>query len=71
MCVYPTPQNIRLLGRVYQFSLLICYPYSFKIMEIYCVSWKEYIASENSNARKTKGNRLIPLSNCAFCSKKN
>ena len=28
-CVYPTLYTIRLLGRVYHFSLLICYPYSF------------------------------------------
>ena len=36
-------------------------------METYCVSCKENTANENSNARKTKQNRLMLLSNCAIC----
>ena len=28
-CIYPTLNTIRLLGQVYHFSLLICYPCSF------------------------------------------
>ena len=40
-------------------------------METYCVSGKKYTANENSNVRKTKQKRLILLSNCAACGKKN
>ena len=40
-------------------------------METYCVSCKKNTANENSSVRKTKPNRLILLSNCATCSKKN
>ena len=32
-CVYPTLYIIRLLGSVYHFSLLICYPYSFILIK--------------------------------------
>ena len=39
-------------------------------METYCVSCKKYTEKENSNVRKTKQNRLMHLSNCAFCGKK-
>ena len=39
-------------------------------METYCVSYKKYTENENSNARKTKQNRLMLLSNCAVCDKK-
>ena len=39
-------------------------------MESYCVSCKKYIADKNSSVRKTKQNRLIPLSNCVVCGKK-
>ena len=39
-------------------------------METYCVICKKYTANENSNARKTKQNRLMLLSNFAFCGKK-
>ena len=39
-------------------------------METYCVTCKKYNENENSNVRKTKQNRLIPLSKCAVCSKK-
>ena len=39
-------------------------------METYCVSCKKNTASENSNVRKTKQNRLMLLSNCVFCGKK-
>ena len=38
-------------------------------METYCVSWKKYIANENSSVRKTKENRLMLLSNCTICGK--
>ena len=31
---------------------------------------KKYTANENSGIRKTKQNRLMLLSNCAFCGKK-
>ena len=40
-------------------------------METYCVSCKKYTAKENSNVRKTKRSRLMLLSNCAICGKKN
>ena len=40
-------------------------------METYCVSCKKYTANENSSVRKTKHNRLMLLSNCAICGKKN
>ena len=39
-------------------------------MEIYGVSCKKYTANENSSVRKTKQNRLMPLSNYAVCGKK-
>ena len=39
-------------------------------METYCVSCKKYTENENSNARKTKQNRLMLLSNGAVCGKK-
>ena len=39
-------------------------------METYCVSCTKCTASENSDVRKTKQNRLMFLSNCAVCSKK-
>ena len=39
-------------------------------METYCVSYKKYTENENSNARKTKQNRLMLLTNCAVCGKK-
>ena len=39
-------------------------------MDTYCVSCKKYTTNENSSVRKTKQNRLMLLSNCAFCGKK-
>ena len=39
-------------------------------MEAYCFSHKKYTASEISSVRKTKQNRLMLLSNCALCGKK-
>ena len=41
-------------------------------METYCVSCKKYTENKNSNVRKTKKkkNRLMLLSNCAFCGKR-
>ena len=39
-------------------------------METYCISCKKYTENENSNVRKTKRNRLMPLSNCVVCGKK-
>ena len=39
-------------------------------METYCVSCKKYTATENSNVRKTKQNRLVLLSNFAIFNKK-
>ena len=42
-----------------------------KTMEAYCVSCKKYTATENSSVIKTKQNRLVFLSNCAVCCKKN
>ena len=39
-------------------------------METYCISCKKYTATENSNVRKTKQNRLMLLSNRAICGKK-
>ena len=40
-------------------------------METYCVSCKKNTAFENSSVSKTKQNRLMLLSNCTFCGKKN
>ena len=40
-------------------------------METYCVSCKKYTANKNSSVRKTKQNRLMLLSNCPLCGKKN
>ena len=39
-------------------------------MEIYCVSCKKNTANENSSVRETNQNRLMLLSNCAVCGKK-
>ena len=39
-------------------------------METYCVSCKKNTGNKNSSARKTKQNKLMLLSNCAFCGKK-
>ena len=39
-------------------------------METYCVSCKKYNETKNSNVRKTKQNRLMPLWNCADCNTK-
>ena len=33
-------------------------------MQTYCISCKKYTANKNSCVRKTKQNRLRPLSNC-------
>ena len=40
-------------------------------METYCVSFRKNTANENLSVRKTKQNRLMLLSNCAFCGKRN
>ena len=40
-------------------------------MEIYYVSCKENTGNKNSSVRKTKRYRLMALSNCAVCDKKN
>ena len=39
-------------------------------MEIYCVSCKKNTENKNSSVRKTKQNRLMPLSNCSVSDKK-
>ena len=39
-------------------------------MKASCFSFKKDTANKNSNFRKTKQNRLMLLSNCAFCDKK-
>ena len=39
--------------------------------ETYCVSCKKYTTNEDTSIRKTKQNRLMLLSNCAICGKKN
>ena len=40
-------------------------------METYCVIRTKYTVNENSNIKKIEQNRLMLLSNCAICSKKN
>ena len=40
-------------------------------MKTCCVSCKKYTEIENSNVRRTKQNKLMLLSNCAVCDKKN
>ena len=44
--------------------------YYIKAMETYCMSCKKYTANKTSSVRKTKQNRLVLLSNCAICAKK-
>ena len=39
-------------------------------MRTYCVSSKKSTAKKNSDVRKTKQNKLMLLSNCAFCDKR-
>ena len=39
-------------------------------METYCVSCKKNTANGNSSVKKSKENRLMPLSYCAVCDKK-
>ena len=41
-----------------------------KAMESYYANCKKYTSNEYSNVRKTKQNRLMPLSNSAVCDKK-
>ena len=38
---------------------------------MYCVSCKKNIANKNSSVKRTKQNRSMLVSNCAFCGKKN
>ena len=38
---------------------------------MYCVSCKKHTVNENSNVRKAKQNRLMFLSNCTACARKN
>ena len=40
-------------------------------IETYCVSCKKYTANRNLSLKKTKQNRLLLLSNCTVCGKKN
>ena len=40
-------------------------------METYCISGKKYTANKHSSVRKTNQNRLMLLSKCAICGKKN
>ena len=42
-----------------------------KTIETCCISCKKYTANKNSSIRKTKQNRLMPLSNYLFCGNKN
>ena len=40
-------------------------------METYYITYKKKnTVKENSSVRRTKQNRLMPLSNCAICGKK-
>ena len=41
------------------------------MMETYRVSYKKNMANQNPSVRGTKQNRLMLLSNCAVCGKKN
>ena len=41
-----------------------------KTVQIQCVIFKKYTGNKNTNVRKNKQNRLMPLSNCAICGKK-
>ena len=42
-----------------------------KTVQIQCVIFKKYTENKNTNVRKNKQNRLMPLLNCAICGKKN
>ena len=39
-------------------------------MKTYCISFKKNTANVNSSVRKSKQNRLMLLSNCIVCGKK-
>ena len=41
-----------------------------KTIETCCISCKKYTVNKNSSIRKTKQNRLMPLSNCLLCGNK-
>ena len=47
-----------------------CRIYYMKTMETYCVSCKKNTMNKSSSVRRTEQNRLMLLSNCAFCTKK-
>ena len=55
-CVYPTLYIIRLLGRVYHFSLLICYPYSFYFHALMLVAFGSQNFFLSMILRKTRNN---------------
>ena len=40
-------------------------------METYCISCKKNTGNINSSVRRTRQNRLMLVSNCAFCGKQN
>ena len=40
-------------------------------METYCVSCEKSTANKSSNVRRTKPHRLMLVSTCSICSKKN
>ena len=46
----------------------MCY---IKAMDICSLSWKKYVANQNSTAKKAKQNTLILLSNCVIALKRN
>ena len=48
-----------------------CWIHYIKTVETYCVNCKRYTDNENLSVKKTKQNRLMLLSNCAICGKKN
>ena len=49
----------------------VCGMHYIKTVQIQCVIFKKYTENKNTNVRKNKQNRLMPLSNCAICGKKN
>ena len=59
------------MNNIMKLSWNLCGIFFIKTMEIYRVSCKKYTSNKNSSFRKTKQNRLMILSNCAVCGKKN
>ena len=54
-----------------EYNEIKSYVWYIKTIETFCVSGKKNTANKNASVRKTKQNRLMVLSVCAVCGKKN